>query len=180
MLFNKNALTPDGRRNLVIAVIFFLAGTAGFSLVGLPVIAGLIMVFSAVVIVFYLLEMKTDRMFKGYCLVAFGAFIVGWHAMLFATHSMSEVATETLKLMVQLFTLSCAGAGGSLIAAHGDTSSTDREVQVQRFTLTSDSQRILDLQKLTLKQTRWIKTLCFLAFLVLVLVGVVLSIVLRS
>lgn len=180
MLFNKNALTPDGRRNLCIAFILFLGGTGGFSLVGLPVIAGLIMVFSAVVIVFYLLEMNTDRMYKGYCLVAFGAFIVAWHAMLFATHSMGEVATESLKLMVQFFTLSCAGAGGSLIAAHGDTSSTDREVQVQRFTLTSDSQRILDLQKLTFTQTRWIKILCFLAFLVLVLVGVVLSIVLRS
>ena len=167
---------------LLIGLIGFFGWAGDLSAKQKYIQSGVVMLLSATIIFPTLLCMKRSRLTKGYSLVAFGAIIVLWHAWLILKFSdeLNLVANETIKVLVQMFTLASAGAGGSIIAADGDRHSTDREVQVERITITTDTQRIIDLHKLTLKQTRWIKTLCILSFLVLVLVSVVLSIVLLS
>jgi len=166
---------------LLIGLIGFFGWAGDLSAKQKYIQSGVVMLLSATIIFPTLLCMKRSRLTKGYSLVAFGAIIVLWHAWLILQFSeqLNLVANETIKVLVQMFTLASAGAGGSIIAADGDRHSTDREeVQVERITITSDTQRIIDLHKLTLKQTGWIRTLCILAFLVLV--GIVLNIVMRS
>lgn len=165
---------------LFFAILAFFYWAARLSVEREFVWAGVVLLASAAIIFPILLKMKRSRLTKGYSLVAFGALIVAWYTTLVIKFSLDldPVAKDAMDVLIQMFTLASAGAGGSIIAADGDRNSTDREVQVERITITSDTQRIIDLHKLTLKQTGWIRTLCILAFLVLV--GIVLNIVMRS
>lgn len=160
MTDNDQVFTPIRLPILIFAVFFFIFVTGGLSIAGMRVGAGAVMLVSATLIFPILLEMKTSRVAKGYWLVGFGAFIVVWHAMVVDSPTMGEATKNAFEVLVQLYTLACAGAGGSIIAAHGDRSSTDADAPSGQFTLTTDSKRILDLQKLTITLTTWVKTLC--------------------
>lgn len=176
MLNTKNVFTPTRLIVLAGSVFSFIFVTGGLSLAGWITCAGVVMIASSALIFPILLEMKTERVFKGYCLVGFGAFIVVWHAMVVDSPSLSEVAKNSMQVLVQMFSIACGGAGGSIIAAHGDTSTTDAPIPPGRLSLSNDSQRILDLQSLTEKQTSLLKTLCGLigALIVAVVVASVL------
>ncbi|KAF0255756.1 hypothetical protein [Pseudomonas putida] len=175
-MFNMHSLkgmfTPRRAVALALAAICFFAVTASLSLSGQRTAAGVIMLLSAAVIFPCLLEMNATRVVKGYWLVAFGAFIVVWHATVVDSTELSETAKSAFQVMVQLFSLACAGAGGSIIATHGDKSSTDADTTSSQLMLTSDSQRLIELQKLSKKQTYWIKVLCgLLAVFIICLVA---------
>lgn len=176
MLSMKDVFTPTRLIVLVGSVFSFIFVTSGLSLAGWRTCAGVVMVASSALIFPILLEMKTERAFKGYWLVGFGAFIVVWHAMVVDSPSLSEVARNSMQVLVQMFSIACGGAGGSIIAAHGDTSTTDAPIPPGRLSFSNDSQRILDLQSLTKKHTSWLKTLCGLigALIVAVVVASVL------
>lgn len=180
MLSMKDVLTPTRLIVLAVSVFSFIVVTSGLSLAGWRTSAGGVMIVSAALIFPILLDMKTERVFKGYCLVGFGAFIVVWHAVVVDSPLLSEVAKNSMQVLVQMFSIACGGAGGSIIAAHGDTSSTDAATPPGQLSFSSDSQRILNLQSLTKKQTSWLKTLCGLVGALIVAVVFASVLILKS
>lgn len=168
MSFSKNVFTRARLGFLIIAVFCFFFVTGSLSVFGHRELAGAMMLFSATLIFPILLDMKTTRMVKGYWLVALGAFIVVWHTMVVFDADQSEVTKNAFQALVQVFALACAGAGGSIIAAHGDTTTTEGEITPAQLTFTSDSKRILDLQELAKNQTKWLRTFCVLVAILMV------------
>lgn len=174
MICIKGVFSPKQLTVLSAAVFSFFVLTYGFRLAGEREFAGVVMLLSAALIFPSLLLMKTTRITKGYWLVAFGAFVVFWHGIAVDSPTLSKGYQQVFQLIVQVFSLASAGAGGSIIASEGDKSATDYDEPSGRFTLTTDSKRILDLQDLTLKHTFWVKKLCCLVSVLIVVVLVVL------
>lgn len=110
--------------------------------------------------------MKASRVKKGLAILGFGAAVPVWSKLLFHDAGLGEVATGSLEVMTQMFGLASAGAGGSIIAVHGDKLATDNEVISVPFQITSDTRRILELEQASRSQARWIKILCLLIGLV--------------
>ncbi|WP_437884521.1 hypothetical protein [Pseudomonas sp. LRF_L74] len=84
---------------------------------------------SSAVAMLAILVVKQDRFVKGIALVAYGVFISGVIPLFVkGTHdTMPEESKQTLENFSQIIMLACSGAGGSLIAAFADGSSSDRE-----------------------------------------------------
>lgn len=123
---------------------------------------------SACVIFYLLLEMKASRVAKGLSIIGFGAVVPVWSKVLFWDASLGDVATGSLEVMTQLFSLASAGAGGSIIAVHGEKFASDSDTATAPFQITSDTRRILELEQASRSQGRWIRFLCLLIGLLVV------------
>lgn len=123
---------------------------------------------SACIIFYLLLEMKASRVAKGLSIIGFGAVVPVWSKVLFWDANLGDVATGSMEVMTQLFSLASAGAGGSIIAVHGDKFASDSDTATAPFQITSDTRRILELEQASRSQGRWIRFLCLLNGLLVV------------
>lgn len=158
-LFPKGWLIP-----IVLSAILFLAAPIFFAAyLRSPFTAGIFLFLSATVIFAGLLQMRANRTTKGLLTIGFGALITTLHTVIFHDYPPSEVVANIFTVMKDFFQFSCAGAGGSILAVHGDKFSKDRGTESSGYTLTTDSLRIRDLEAQLKQQSSWLKLFCLLA-----------------
>jgi hypothetical protein len=111
-------------------VLFFgvaIAGTYNF-----PRTATYAALGSCFVLFLTFLDMRQDRVLKGFFLIAAGVLyqvIYPKFFYIFVTKSLMPAdAIDHFKIFGQVISLACAGAGGSLIAAYADKTSSDNEL----------------------------------------------------
>lgn len=153
---------------LWVSLFFFILVSGALRIYLGPYWAMPCLAFAACAVFTLLLEMKASRVKKGLSIIAFGAFVPVWSKVLFHDAGLGEVAKGSVEVLTQMFSLASAGAGGSIVAVHGDKSATDNEVNSAPFQITSDTRRILELEQASRSQGRWIKMLCLLAGLLAV------------
>lgn len=112
-----------------ILAMFIAAPAAGFYGAERPAIY--IALIGSFVCFIFILDMKLDRVLKGVYLIGFGVlYQLIYPRYLFAfidsKHTPPD-ALEHFEIFGQVILLACAGAGGSIIAAHADKTSIDKE-----------------------------------------------------
>jgi hypothetical protein len=109
--------------------------------------ASMAMFLGCIMTFFFVVELKAERILKGFGLIIFGIFAGMYYPeVLFYTENVkSELPKEVLRnlhVFEQLLIFACAGAGGSIIANHADQSSTDREDVVVTQTVIDKTESI--------------------------------------
>ncbi|MDZ5601851.1 hypothetical protein SJI00_03545 [Pseudomonas sp. RP23018S] len=168
----RKMFTALGLSLLILSFGCLVAGTGGLRLYGYPIAGMVAMTASATVVLYLLIEMRASRIAKGLTIIGFGAFVPVWSTVVFHDAGLGEVASATLEVLSVMFNLSAAGAGGSIIAAYGDRFSTDNDVATASLQITSDTRRILELERASRDQASWTKCLCLLMVVLTVVVCV--------
>lgn len=166
MKFTPEIFSRSNRRILVGSLIVFLLACIP-ARSGLPPLAMIMLILSSLGLLFALLEMRDERISKGLWIIGFGAMVSLWPAFIFNKAHLGESADFYVKLISSIFSFAAAGAGGSIIAVHGDKYSTDSE-SVAPPLAAGESRRIEKLIKASQKQTAWIRTLCVLVGLLVI------------
>lgn len=98
---------------------------------GYPIVGSYLMFFSGLVLFLFLIEMKQERVEKGFCILMYGLSLqIIYSPLVFnasVLDAMSASERKLLDVFIQIIVLACAGAGGSIIAAHADRSATDND-----------------------------------------------------
>lgn len=166
MAGRKSTFTTPHLCVLAVGLLLYLVVAAKLTIAQEPIWAMVALSFGAVIILRILLEMRATRIVKGFSFVAFGALTPVWVAIIFQDLTMSSIQASTLEVLAQMFALASAGAGGSIIAVHGEKTATDSDIATAPFRITSDTRRILELEIQSSRLASWIKTLCGLIALV--------------
>lgn len=166
MKFKPERFSRSHRRVLVVSLIVFLLASIPARL-GLPPLAMIMLILSSLGLLFALLEMRDDRITKGLWIISFGAMVSLWPAYIFNKAQLGESVDFYVKLISNIFSFAAAGAGGSIIAVHGDKYSVDSESATPPLAA-GESRRIDKLIKASEKQTAWIKSLCVLVGLLVI------------
>jgi hypothetical protein len=110
------------------AIAVLLAGPLAVKALGSLEGAAAIYYASAIVAFIFLLDMKDDRVTKGFSLIGFGLVVQVIYTVIFkdAVPTTGHLG-DNLELFAQCVVIACSGAGGSIIAVHGDKSATDAD-----------------------------------------------------
>ena len=130
---------------LVVSIVFIIVFVNLVDFVKKPLITGIVLCSVAVVFFGLTLDMRTTRIRKGICIIGVGVITAMIYNLAIKAQVMCAlalsynskecdlgfsgangfIAANTIDNMILLISLACAGAGGSIIAAHGDRNSTD-------------------------------------------------------
>ena len=169
---NEQALTVRQTTILALSAAAFMFGTPVLKGYGAPVTGLIVMTLAATFIFIIILQMKIDRLSKGLALIGLAAIISLWPPIVFLKAKLNFEASFALEVICSVFTFAASGAGGSIIAGHGDKYSTDSEPVSVMHTASTDSKRIDKLVDANQKQLVWIKSLCALVGLLLSLIHI--------
>lgn len=108
-----------------------------------------------IILFLFIIEHKQERVMKGISIILFGVFFgvyyVDFFTAMVGKDSINTGLGQNLNILSNLAIFSCAGAGGSVIAAHADKTSTDRDEPVISETVIDRTQDIRVLTEHVLK-----------------------------
>lgn len=161
MLDQQPLFSKRQRIFFVGSLVFYFVLMPAAAIFQWKILAVFLLTISSIAVFISLLEMNDERVGKGIWMICFAAVCTGFPALVFKGLEAGSVLAFFVKLASDIGTFASAGAGGSIIAAHGDKYSTDAE-RPTGLTITSDAKRFNALKAAIKSQTSWIRNLCIL------------------
>jgi len=144
---------------MIVAFCILFFGVAVAGIYNFPRTATYAAFGSCFVLFLTLLDMRQDRVLKGFFLIGAGVFyqiVYPKFFYIFVTKSLMPAdAIDHFEIFGQVILLACAGAGGSIIAAYADKTSSDNELAFARTPITAKT----TIEKIVIDNTQHIEKL---------------------
>ena len=167
---------------IALAIMFIGVSLAGqYELYKMAVYAALGSAFMTFLI---FLDVKQDRVIKGFTLIGIGVVYQLVYPRFFYVfvdvQSIPSELAEHFSIFGQVILLACSGAGGSIIAAHADKTSSDYEDRKSAFNIVDNTKHIQKLiQRTSMLESKLNRTITLLTFSLILSSVTILTVALR-
>lgn len=174
---NKKARRFTGKNWLFFhgALFALLVGPIVAKAFGAWNVAANIYIISGIIAFIFLLDMKDERVTKGFAIIGFGIIVQLIYTLVFKDAvPKTTLLGSNLDLFAQCIVIACSGAGGSIIAVHGDKSATDADTASSPHISPDNAIRLELLMKKTDRLGTRLTVLTWVACALLIVIAVLL------